>query len=75
MLQRPMAHVNTMEAANIMEEVYTAATNPVMAVKEDMAHKTTGIGAEIVVVDPTVLLHLTVGHTECVPIQAKTAGS
>ena len=38
-------------------------------------HKTTGIGAEAVVVDPTVILHITVGHTECVPIWAKTKGT
>ena len=52
----------------------TTATNPVIAVEEDTLHKTTGIGTEVVVLDSTVILHITVGHTECVPIQANTAG-
>ena len=68
-----MAHVNTMEAAKIMEDVDTTATNKVIAVNEDKAHKTTVIGAEAVVVKPTVILHITVGRTECVPIQAMTS--
>ena len=46
----------------------TTATNPVTAVEEDAAHKTMEIGAEAMVVEPTVFLHITVGHTECVPI-------
>ena len=75
MLQRPMANVKTMEAAKIMEDVDTTATNPVIAAEEDAAQKTTGLGAEAVVVEPIVILHITVGHTECVPIQANTAGS
>ena len=62
MLQRPMAHVKTMEASKIMKDVDTTSTNPGTAVKEDAAHKTTGIGTEDVVVDPTVILHITVGH-------------
>ena len=74
MLQRPMAHVKTMEAANIMEDVDTTATNPVIMVEEDAAHKTTVIVVEAMVVDPTVILHITVVHTECVPIWSKTAG-
>ena len=45
-----------------MEDVETTATNPVTAVKEDASHKTTGIGAEAVVVKSTVILHITVGH-------------
>ena len=74
MLQNPMANVKTMEAAKIMEDVDTTATNPVTAVKEEAAYKTTGIGAEAVMVDPTVILHITVIHTECVTIRAKTVG-
>ena len=74
MLQRPIVHVKTMEASKIMEDVDTTATNPVSAFEEDVAHKTTGIGTEAVVVEPTVILHITDGHTECVPIQIKTAG-
>ena len=50
------------------------ATNPVTVVKEDVEHKKTGIGAEAVVVEPTVILKITIGHTECVPIREKTAG-
>ena len=46
-----MTNVKTMEATKIME------------VKEDAAHKTTGISGEAVVVEPTVILHITVGHT------------
>ena len=49
-------------------------TNPVTAVEEDAVNKTTGIGAEAVVVDPKVILHITVGHTEYVTIREKTAG-
>ena len=75
MLQRPMSHVNTMDYTNIMEEVDTTATNTVIAVKDDAAHKTTVIGADAMVVEPTVILHITVGHTECVPIRANTAGT
>ena len=69
-----MAHVKTMKSAQIMEDVDTMATNPVITVEENAAHKTTGIGAEAVVVNSTLILHITVGHTECVPIQVKTAG-
>ena len=75
MLQLPTGHVKTMEDSNIMEEVDTMATNPVIAVEGDAAHKTTGIGAEAVVFDPTVILHITIGNTECVPIQTKTSGT
>ena len=39
-----MEHVKTMEYAQIMEDVDTMATNPVITVEEDAAHKTTGIG-------------------------------
>ena len=69
-----MVHVKTMEDAKIMEDVDTTATNPVTVVKEDAVHRTTGIGVEDVGVNPTVILHTTVGHTECVPIGVKTAG-
>ena len=68
-----MSHVKTMEAAKITEDADTTATNPVAAVKEEAAQKTTGIGVDAVVVEPTVILHIAVGHTECVPIQEKTA--
>ena len=69
-----MEHVNNIEATIIIEDVDTTATNPGTTVEEDAAHKTTGIGAEFVVVEPTVILHITIGHTECVPIREKTAG-
>ena len=58
-----MAHVKTMGAMNIMEDLDTTATNPFTKVEEDMAHKTTKIGTEAVVVEPTVILHITVGYT------------
>ena len=63
-----MAHVMSMEADKIMEDVDTTSTNQITAVKEDAAHKTTVIGTDAVVVKPTVILHITVGHTECVTI-------
>ena len=69
-----MAHVNTMEAAKIMEDLDTTVTNWVIAFEEDVAHKTTGIGVEAVVVKPTVILHITAGYIECVSIRANTAG-
>ena len=59
-----MAHVKTMDDTKMMENVDTTETNLVIAVEEDAAHKTTGIGAEAVVVDQTVILHITIGHTE-----------
>ena len=68
MLQRLRVHVKTLEDVDI------TVTNPIIAVDEDAVHKTTGIGAEVVVVVATVILHINVGHTECVPIRAKTAG-
>ena len=37
-------------------------------------HNTTVIGAEAVVVESTVILNITVGHTECVPIRENIAG-
>ena len=57
-----------------MEELDTTTTNQVIKVEEDAAHKKTGIGVEDVVVDPTVILHITVEHTECVTIRENTAG-
>ena len=77
MLQRPVAHFKTMEAANIIEDVDATVTNTVTAVKEYTVHKTTGIGTEAVVVEPTVILHVTVGNTECViqePIRCPPKG-
>ena len=70
-----MAHVKTMEADNIMEDVDTTETNTVIVVEEDATQKTTGIGAGAVVVEPTVILHITVGHMECVTIRAKNTGT
>ena len=72
-MQLPMAHVKTMEADNNIEDVDTTETNPVIATREDTVHKKTVIGAEAVVVKPTVILHITVGRTECVPIQSMTS--
>ena len=57
-----------------MEDVDTMATNPFIVVEEYAEHKTTVIGEEAVVVEPTVILHINVGHTECVPIRSKTTG-
>ena len=37
-------------------------------------HNKMGIGAEAVVVESTVILHINVGHTECVTIRENTAG-
>ena len=62
-MQCHMAHAKTMDDVDI------TATNPVTAIEEDTEHKTTGIGAEAVVVEPTSILHITVVHTECVPIR------
>ena len=59
--------------AKTVEDVDITATNPVTAVEEDAEHTKIGIGAKAVVVEPTVILHITVGHTECVLIRAKTA--
>ena len=72
-MQRPTAHVKNIEAAKIIEDVDTTATNPGTTVEEDAAHKTTGIGTEAVAVDPTLILHITVGHTECVLARVKIA--
>ena len=57
-----------------MEDGDITATNPVIAVQEDAVQKKTEIGEEAVVVKPTVILHITVGHTECVPIQKQDSG-
>ena len=37
-------------------------------------NKTTGIGAEAMVVEPIVILHITVENTECMILQENTAG-
>ena len=63
-----------MEKARAMEDVDITATNIVTAVEEDAEQKITGIGAEAVVVDPTVILLITVGHTEYVIIRENIAG-
>ena len=68
-MHRNMLHIKTMEAANIMEDGDITATNPVIAVQEDAVQKTTEIGEEAVVVKQILILHITVGHTECVPIR------
>ena len=52
----------------------TMVKNQIIALEEDVVHNTTGIGADVMVVKSTVILHITVGHTECVPIRAKTGG-
>ena len=61
-MQCHMAHVKTMGDSNIIEDVDITSTNPITTVKEDGVHKTTVIGAEAVVVDPTVFLQIIVGH-------------
>ena len=58
-----------------MEDEDTAVTNKIIAVEEDAAHNTMGIGAEAVVAKSAVILHINVGHTECVTIRENTAGS
>ena len=58
-----------------MDDVDTTVTNPIIAFKEDAVHITTVIGTEAVVVKETVILHINVGHTECVPIRENTAGT
>ena len=46
-----------------MEDMDTTVTNSIIAVEEDTVHNTTGIGATEVVLEATVLLHITFGHT------------
>ena len=58
-----------------MEDVDITANNPVTAVEEDVQHKTMKILRDSVLVEPTVILHITVGHMECVPIWKETAGT
>ena len=67
-MQFHIAHTRNMVDKDI------TATHPVTAVGEDMGHKTTGIGVEAAAVEPTVISHITVGHTECVPIRENIAG-
>ena len=75
MLQRLRVRIKTMEAVKTMEDVDTTVTNTIIAVEEDKVYSTTVIGAEAVMVEATLILHITVGHMECVPIRAKTAGT
>ena len=51
-----------------MEYKDTTVTNQIIAVEEDAVQNTTVIGTETVVVESTLILHITVEHTECVPI-------
>ena len=64
-----MEAVKTVEAVKTMEYTDTTVTNPIITVKEDAVQNTTGVVAEAVVVEATVILHITVGHMECVPIR------
>ena len=52
-----MEHVRTMVDADI------TATHPVTVVEVDAGHKTLVIGAGGASVEPTVISHITVGHT------------
>ena len=63
MLQRLRVHVKTMYEVKTMEDMDTTVTNSIIAVEEDTVHNTTGIGATEVVLEATVLLHITFGHT------------
>ena len=69
MLQHLRMHVKTMEAVKNMEDEDTTVTNQINAVEEEAVQNTTVIGLEDVVVKSTVILHITVGNTECVPIR------
>ena len=73
-MQRLRLHVKTMEAVKTMEYEDTTVINQIITVEKYTVHNTTRIGAEAVMVESTVILHITVGHTECVPIREKTAG-
>ena len=74
MMKRLRVNVNTMEAVKTMEDVDTMVTNINIAIEEDAVHNTKGIGAEAVLVESTLILHITVGHTAYVPINENTAG-
>ena len=50
-----MAHARTMVDTDI------TATHPVTAAEEDAGHKIMGIGADYAALEPTVILHITVG--------------
>ena len=63
-----MAHVKTMVDADI------TTTYPVTVVEEYTGHKTTVIGTEASAVEPTVISHINVGHSECVPIRTNIRG-
>ena len=74
MLQRLRAHAHTMEAFKTREGVDTTVTNPIIAVEEDAVRNTTEISAEAMLIVATLILHINVGHMECVPIQENIAG-
>ena len=57
-----------------MVDADTKANHPFTAVEEDAGHKKTGIVKEAAAVEPTVISHITVGHTECVLIRENIAG-
>ena len=71
-MQRLRVNGKTMDAVKTMEDVDTTVTNPIIFVEEDGVHNTTGIDTDAVVVDSTVILHITFGHTEFFPIRAKS---
>ena len=73
-MQCHMANVKNIGATTIMEDVDITATNQVTAVEEYAVHKKKIIGADAVMTETTIILHITVGHTECVLIRSKTAG-
>ena len=57
-----------------MQTIYIIMQCHMAHVKTMGSVKTMEIGVEAVVVEPTVILHIAVGHTEFVPIWAKTEG-
>ena len=63
-----MTHSRTMVDADIK------STHTVTAAEETAVHKTMGIDVEDTEVEPTLISHITVGHTECVPIRSRIAG-
>ena len=54
-IQFHMAHARTLVDTDI------TATHPVTAAEEDAGHKIMGIGADYAALEPTVILHITVG--------------
>ena len=63
-----------MESGRTTEDEDTTVTNKIIAVEDDALHNTTGIGTEALVVKSTVILKITVGHTDCVPIWTNNPG-